>query len=92
MLLVAAGAFTSAPLLLFAGAARRMPYAALGLLQYIALTQQFLIAISVVGEHLRPHDLAAFALIWVGLAVYGSDSIRASRTAARDIGLEPVTR
>ena len=92
LLLVVAGAVTAAPLLLFAGAARRMPYAALGLLQYIAPTLQFLIAIFVFGEHLRPHDLAAFALIWVGLAVYGSDSVRASRAAARDIELEPVTR
>ncbi|MFA6113307.1 MAG: EamA family transporter RarD [Sphingomonas sp.] len=93
LLLVVAGAVTAAPLLLFAGAARRMPYAALGLLQYIAPTLQFLIAIFVFGEHLRPHDLAAFALIWVGLAVYASDSIRASRAAAREnLALEPATR
>jgi chloramphenicol-sensitive protein RarD len=84
LLLVLAGAVTAAPLLLFAGAARRMPYAALGLLQYIAPTLQFLLAVFVFGEHLRPHDLAAFTLIWVGLAVYASDSIRATRAAARE--------
>lgn len=93
LLLVVAGAVTAAPLLLFAGAARRMPYAALGLLQYIAPTLQFLLAVFVFGEHLRPHDLAAFALIWTGLAVYASDSIRATRAAARDVvGLRPSTR
>jgi chloramphenicol-sensitive protein RarD len=79
VLLVIVGALTAAPLLLFAAAARRMPYTALGLLQYIAPTLQFLLAILVFGEHLRPHDLAAFALIWVGLAVYAIDVVRAAR-------------
>jgi chloramphenicol-sensitive protein RarD len=79
LLLIVAGAVTAGPLLLFAAAARRMPYTALGLLQYIAPTLQFLLALFVFGEHLRPHDLAAFALIWAGLAIYATDSIRASR-------------
>lgn len=79
VLLVIVGALTAAPLLLFAAAARRMPYTALGLLQYIAPTLQFLLAILVFGEHLRPHDLAAFALIWAGLAVYAVDVVRAAR-------------
>jgi chloramphenicol-sensitive protein RarD len=79
VLLVIVGALTAAPLLLFAAAARRMPYTALGLLQYIAPTLQFLLAILVFGEHLRPHDLAAFALIWAGLAVYAIDVVRAAR-------------
>ncbi|CUS44760.1 Protein rarD [hydrothermal vent metagenome] len=92
LLLILAGAVTAAPLLLFAGAARRMPYTALGLLQYIAPTLQFLIAIFVFGEHLRPHDLAAFGLIWAGLAVYAVDSIRAGRAARANAVLEPATR
>ena len=79
VLLIIVGALTAAPLLLFAAAARRMPYTALGLLQYIAPTLQFLLAILVFGEHLRPHDLAAFALIWAGLAVYAVDVVRAAR-------------
>ncbi|MDB5705773.1 MAG: rarD [Sphingomonas bacterium] len=78
-LLVIAGAVTAAPLLLFAAAARRMPYAALGLLQYVAPTLQFALAVFVFGEHLRPANIASFALIWVGLAVYATDSVRAAR-------------
>jgi len=92
LLLVLAGAVTAAPLLLFAGAARRMPYAALGLLQYIAPTLQFLLAVFVFGEHLRPHDLAAFALIWGGLGVYASDSVRATRASREGAGPKTVAR
>lgn len=92
LLLILAGAVTAAPLLLFAGAARRMPYAALGLLQYIAPTLQFLIAIFVFGEHLRPHDLGAFGLIWAGLAVYAADGIRTGRAARASAAPEPATR
>ncbi|WCM27253.1 EamA family transporter RarD [Sphingomonas sp. QA11] len=92
LLLILAGAVTAAPLLLFAGAARRMPYAALGLLQYIAPTLQFLIAIFVFGEHLRPHDLAAFGLIWIGLAVYAADGIRTGRAARASAAPEPAAR
>jgi chloramphenicol-sensitive protein RarD len=85
-LLVVAGAVTAAPLLLFAAAARRMPYAALGLLQYIAPTLQFALAVFVFGEHLRPANIAAFALIWAGLAVYATDSVRAARAMGADTG------
>ena len=44
-LLMAAGLVTTAPLLLFAGAANRMRYSELGLLQYIGPTLQMLIAV-----------------------------------------------
>lgn len=82
-LLVLAGAVTAAPLLMFAAAARRMPYAALGLLQYIAPTLQFSLAVFVFGEHLRPADIASFALIWLGLAVYATDGVRTARAVSR---------
>src|SRR5204862_449010 len=41
LLLILAGAVTAAPLLMFAAAARRLRYATLGLLQYLAPTLQF---------------------------------------------------
>jgi chloramphenicol-sensitive protein RarD len=79
LLLILAGAATTVPLLMFAAAARRMQYATLGLLQYIAPTLQFGEAVLLFGEPLHPAHLMSFALIWTGLAIYATDSLRASR-------------
>ena len=78
-LLVCAGPVTAVPLLLFAAAARRMSYAMLGLLQYIAPTLQFLIGAFVYGEALTSAHLICFALIWSGLAVFAIDAVRHAR-------------
>ncbi|NIJ65495.1 chloramphenicol-sensitive protein RarD [Sphingomonas leidyi] len=77
-LLLAAGVITATPLLMFAAAARLMPLSRLGLLQYIAPTIQFFVAIAL-GEPLRTVHLITFALIWAGCALYAWDSLRAAR-------------
>lgn len=69
-LLVLAGAVTTAPLLLFAAAARKLRMATLGLLQFIAPTLQFMLAITLFGEDLDTRKALSFGLIWAGLAVY----------------------
>ena len=69
-LLMASGVVTTVPLLLFAGAANRIRYSELGLLQYIGPTLQMLIAVKVFGEPLLPIHLLTFGLIWSGLIVY----------------------
>lgn len=79
-LLVFAGVVTALPLLLFAAAARRLPLATLGLLQYIAPTLQFAEAVLVFGEPIRAVHVLTFTLIWTGCALYAFDSIRASRS------------
>lgn len=81
LLLILAGAVTAAPLLMFAAAARRMPLATLGLLQYIAPSLQFAEAVLLFGEPVRTVHIATFALIWTGCALYAFDSIRASRAS-----------
>ena len=81
LLLVAAGAITTAPLLLFAAAAKRMRYATLGLLQYIAPTLQFAQAVLLFGEPLRPVHIVTFGLIWTGCALYAADSLKQARAA-----------
>ncbi len=83
LLLVAAGAVTATPLLLFAAAARRLRYATIGLLQYIAPTLQLAQAVLLFGEPLKSHHMAAFGLIWAGCAVYSIGSWRGrERTVA----------
>ena len=77
--LVLLGAVTAAPLLMFAAAARRLPYSSLALLQYLAPTLQFIVAVAVFGEALRPLHFLVFGLIWAGCALFAWDSVRAAR-------------
>lgn len=75
-LLVLAGAVTTVPLLLFAVAARELRMATLGLLQFIAPSIQFVLAITLFGEHLDAQRLLSFGLIWAGLAIYVVSTMR----------------
>ena len=81
--LVLSGIVTATPLLLFAGAARRLPYSTLGLLQYLAPTMQFILAISFFGEHMTSAHAICFALIWTGLAIYAVSGIVTARRQHR---------
>ena len=86
LLLMASGVLTALPLLLFAGAARRVPLSTLGLLQYITPVMQLLVGVLAFGEPMPPLRLAGFALVWVALAVFTVDGLRSagrSRTATR---------
>lgn len=78
-LLISGGVITAVPLLLFATAARRMNYSVLGFIQYIAPTIQFFLGIFLYGEKLSPIRLAAFALIWLALAIFSWDALRRLR-------------
>lgn len=77
-LLVGTGVVTAVPLVLFTSSARRLPLSTTGFLQYLAPTGHFLLAILAFGEPLHHDRIAAFALIWVGLAVFSLDLVRAS--------------
>jgi chloramphenicol-sensitive protein RarD len=77
-LLLLAGVVSTTPLLLFTAASRRLPYSTLGMLQFIAPTLQFLIAI-LYGEPLKTAHLIAFPAIWVALGLYVSVLLRAPR-------------
>ncbi len=79
LLLLASAALTAAPLLMFAAAGKRLRYATIGLLQYIAPTMQFLLAVLLFREPLAPAHLIAFPLIWTGLAIFALDALAKSR-------------
>jgi chloramphenicol-sensitive protein RarD len=79
VLLLLAGAVTALPLLFFTGAARRLPLATLGFLQYLAPTGQFLLAVLAYGEPLTAAHLATFGCIWTALAVFTRDQLRVAR-------------
>ena len=69
-LLVLAGIVSTTPLLLFTAAAKRLPYSTLGMLQFVAPTLQFLIAVLLYGEHVTIAHMAAFPAIWFALVLY----------------------
>ena len=78
-LLVAAGIVSTAPLLLFTEAARRLPYATVGMLQFIAPTVQFLLAVLAYGETFTRTHAVAFAAIWIAVGLYMSGMIARRR-------------
>jgi chloramphenicol-sensitive protein RarD len=82
LLLMATGPATAVPLLLFAFAIQRLTLTTIGMLQYIAPSIAFLLAILVFGEDLDPLRLLSFALIWVSVAVYTADSVARRRRAS----------
>jgi chloramphenicol-sensitive protein RarD len=78
-LLLLAGIVSTTPLLLFTAAARRLQYSTLGMLQFLAPTLQFLIAVLLYGEPFTRSHAVAFAAIWVALALYIVALLRAPR-------------
>jgi chloramphenicol-sensitive protein RarD len=79
VLLVGCGVVTAVPLLLFAGAANRVPLTVLGICQYIAPTLQLLIGVLVLGEPMPPARLAGFGLVWAALLIFTVDAVRHTR-------------
>ena len=73
VLMVFSGVVTAIPLLLFAIAARRMPYSTLGFIQYLAPTIVFLLGLFVFGQQLRTVQLASFLLIWTAIVIFVAD-------------------
>lgn len=78
-LLIFSGALTTVPLILFAMAAQRLPLTTLGLIQYLAPTLQFLCGVLLYGEKLTQGQMISFALIWLGLILFATDSLAAAR-------------
>ncbi len=78
-LLILSGFMTGMPLLLFMHGAKRLNLSTVGLMQYLAPSMQFLLAVAVFGEAFTLSHLATFALIWSALAVFSWESIRRYR-------------
>jgi chloramphenicol-sensitive protein RarD len=81
-LLVSAGAVTALPLLWFNHGVRRLRLSTIGLVQYLAPTTQFLLAVLAYREPFGPAHAAAFACIWASLAIYSADALARARRAA----------
>ena len=76
------GALTAFPLLLFAIAARRMDYSALGFVQFLAPSIVFVLGLTVFGEELHPAQAFCFGCIWVAAAIFIWDLLAKRRSPA----------
>lgn len=81
-MLLAAGAVTTAPLLMFATAAQGIPMLWIGILQYIAPTLQLAIGVFVFHEPFSHERLLGFSLVWAALALFAVEGIAAHRASA----------
>lgn len=79
LLLMGTCAFTALPLLLFSYAARHLTLATIGIVQYLSPSINLLLAVTVMGERLRPVDTVTFPLIWCALILYTWDAMRSMR-------------
>lgn len=77
-LLIFAGPMTVVPLLFFAIAARKLPFATIGFLQFIAPTLQFACGVYF-GESFTAAHAVCFGLIWLSVIVYTIASFRKAR-------------
>jgi chloramphenicol-sensitive protein RarD len=75
LLIVASGVVTAVPLVLFAAGARRLRLMTMGVLQYLAPTLTFLLAVLVYDERFEAAQIVTFILIWAGLAIYTLDVV-----------------
>lgn len=81
--MLCAGVVTAVPLLLFAGAARRLPLTTIGLTQYLTPILQFLIGVLLLHEALPLGRLIGFVLVWIALILLGFDGFWRSRRGAK---------
>jgi len=78
-LLALSGPVTTIPLLWFIAAAKRLPLTTIGFMQYINPTLQLMTAVLIFGEPFGHERVVAFAVIWVAVAVFVADSVRAAK-------------
>ena len=73
--LLLAGPLTALPLLCFAAAARGLPLATLGMVQYVSPTLTLLLGVWLFHEPFDGSRLIGFALIWAALALVSADAL-----------------
>lgn len=80
LLLAGTGLVTVLPLLLFAAGVRRLPLSTIGVMQYLAPSITFMLAVFVYGEPFSVDHAITFACIWSALILFSwSGWLRARR-------------
>ncbi|MGN4934523.1 EamA family transporter RarD [Aeromonas rivipollensis] len=79
LLLIAAGAVTTAPLLCFTAAATRLKLSTLGFFQYIGPSLMFILAVTLYGEELALDKMITFGCIWSALVLFTLDGLHSGK-------------
>ncbi|MDI7861110.1 EamA family transporter RarD [Rhizobiaceae bacterium n13] len=79
-LLVGSGVVTAVPLMVYANGAKLLRLSTIGIMQYIAPTMIFIIAVFAFKEPFGTAKMIAFPLIWAALLVYSWSMFRQSRS------------
>lgn len=82
-MLLGCGLVTAVPLIIYANGAKRLTLSTIGIMQYIAPTIIFLIAVFAFGEPIGQARAVAFPLIWAALVLYTVAMLGQARRAAR---------
>lgn len=81
-LLVGCGVVTAVPLIVYANGAKLLRLSTIGILQYIAPTMIFLIAVFLFDEPFGRARMIAFPMIWAALVIYTWSMLRQARKRA----------
>ena len=93
MLVLGTGVITAAPLMLFAFAAKRVPFTILGPTNYLIPAINFVLGWLVFDESLPASRVIGFVLVWIALAIVAVDTLRArSAPIIHDPVLPDLTR
>ncbi len=86
LFLLATGVVTAIPLILFGMAARQIPLAQIGLLQYIAPTMVLLCGVALLNEHISGERWAGVLLVWVALVLLAVDAFSTRQSGEKSAG------
>jgi len=82
-LLIGCGAVTAVPLMIYANGAKLLRLSTIGVLQYIAPTMIFLVAVLVFDEPFGKARMIAFPMIWTALIVYSGSMFLSMRKTSK---------
>lgn len=88
-LLIGCGIVTAVPLMLYANGAKLLRLSTIGMLQYIAPTMIFLVAVFIFKEPFGQARMIAFPLIWIALVIYSYALWREARPLSEALS-QPV--
>ena len=73
------GVVTAVPLIIYANGAKLLRLSTIGILQYIAPTMIFVVAVVVFREPFGQARMIAFPMIWAALVIYSVSMFRQMR-------------
>jgi len=82
VMLLGCGIVTAVPLITYANGAKLLRLSTIGILQYIAPTMIFMIAVFVFGEEFGGAQMIAFPMIWAALVIYSTSLVKQMRRGA----------